>query len=93
MLIDGFTVAVDRIHVHFDNIIVVGDLYYDLTQPAKSEPLRSVFDIFDFSNVIKQPTCFTKNAPPSLVDVILTNRPTLLYNVTNFSTGISDCTI
>ena len=88
--IDEFTVAVDRLHVHFDNIIVVGDLNYDLTQPAKSEPLRSVCDIFDFSNVIKQPTCFTKNAPPSLVDVILTNRPTLLYNVTNFSTGISD---
>ena len=87
---DDFTVALDRIHVHFDNIIVVGDLNYDLTQPAKCEPLRSVCDIFDFSNVVKQPTCFTKNAPPSLVDVILTNRPTLLYNVTNFSSGISD---
>ena len=87
---DDFTVTVDRIHVHFYNIIVVGDLNYDLTQPAKSEPLRSGCDIFDFSNVIKVPTCFTKNARPSLLDVILTNRPTLLYNVTNFSPGISD---
>ena len=41
---DDFTVTVDRIHVNFDNIIVVGDLNYDLTQPAKSEPLRSVCD-------------------------------------------------
>ena len=73
---DDFTVALDRIHVHFDNIIVVGDLNYDLTQPAKREPLRSVCDIFDFINVVKQPTCFTNNAPPSLVDVILTNIPT-----------------
>ena len=29
--VDDFTVAVDRLHVHFDNIIVVGDLNYDLT--------------------------------------------------------------
>ncbi len=33
---------------------------------------------------------FHEECTPSLVDVILTNRPTLLYNVTNFSSGISD---
>ena len=61
--IDDFTVSlwIGYMYTLTISIIVVGDLNYDLTQPAKSEPLRSVCDIFYFSNVIKQPTCFTKN--------------------------------
>ena len=31
-----------------------------------------------------------KDAHPSLLDVILTNRPSLLFNTTNFTCGISD---
>ena len=87
---NDFTVCMDNLHVHFDNIIVIGDLNYDLTVPTKSNALKSVCDVFDLSSLVKKATCFTKNAPPSLIDVILTNRPTLLCHVTNVACGISD---
>ena len=90
IFIDDFTAGVDRLHVHFDNVIVAGDLNYDFKIPQKCQPLQSVCDIFDFTNLITKPTCFTKNAPPSIVDVILTNRPSFLFNITNISRGISD---
>ena len=88
--IDDFTTCIDKVHVHFDNIIVTGDLNYDLVKPDKCQPLHTVCDIFDFTNLNKTPTCFMKDAHPSLLDVILTNRPSLLFNTTNFSCGISD---
>ena len=48
---------------------------------------KTVCDIFDFS---KKPTCFMKNAAPSILDVIQTNRPSLLFNITYLTCSISD---
>ena len=39
----------------------------------RCEPLKNVGDIFDLRCLVKKATCLTKNAPPSLVVVILTN--------------------
>ena len=88
--IDDFITCIDKVHVHFDNIIVIGDLNCELVKPDKSQPLHTVYEIFDYTNLIKTPTCFMKNAPPSLLDVILTNRPSLLFNTTHFTCRISD---
>ena len=52
--------------------------------------LQNVYDIFDFTNLVKSPTCYTKNSNPSLNDVILTNMPNNCMNVKNFNCGISD---
>ena len=90
IFIDDFTAGVDRLHIYFDKVIVAGDLNYDFNIPQKSQPLQSVCDIFDFTNLITKPTCFTKNAPPSIVDVILTNIPSFVFNIINISCGISD---
>jgi hypothetical protein len=48
-------------------------------------------DIFDLSQIVKEPTCFMKNSTPSLVDVILTNKKTMCFNTHNIPTGVSDC--
>ena len=85
-----YTTCIDKVHVHFDNIIVIGDLNYDLFKPNKSQPLHTICDIFDFINLIKTPTCFMKDAHSSLLDVILINRPSILYNTTHFTCGICD---
>ena len=47
--------------------------------------------MFDFINLIKSPTCFTKIFTPSLVDVILTNKSQFCFNTFNFGCGVSDC--
>ena len=78
--IDDFISGTDKLHVYFDNILVAGDLNYDPSKPDKYQPLQTVCDIFYFNNLIKKPICFMKNAPPSILDVILINRLSLLFN-------------
>jgi hypothetical protein len=46
-------------------------------------------DLSDYSNLVKKETCFTKNASPTLIDVILTNKPSHCQNTTNFNWGLS----
>jgi hypothetical protein len=54
------------------------------------EPLICKAIIFDLTNLVKSPTCYTKNSNPSLNDAILSNMPNNCMNVTNFNCGISD---
>jgi hypothetical protein len=40
---------------YYENLIVIGDLNYDLLCTEKS--LDDLCDIFDLTNIIKEPTC------------------------------------
>jgi hypothetical protein len=71
--------------------MVIGDLNYDILTPDKSQVLDDLCDIFDLTNIVKNPTCFMKGYEPSLVDVILTNKNNLCFKTLNFNTGVSDC--
>lgn len=88
---NDFIQTFDQLSVRYDNILILGDLNYNmLLDNSKSTPLNNVCDIFDFSNLIKKATCFTKDALPTLIDVILTNKPNKCQNATNFNCGLSD---
>jgi hypothetical protein len=65
--------------LYYENLIVIGDLNYDLLCTEKSQTLDDLCDIFDLTNIIKEPTCFKKDCNPSLVDVILTNKSRLSF--------------
>ena len=68
----------------------IGDMNYDMLKYDKSIPLTSVCDILDLHNLVKEPTCFTRNASPSRDDVMLSNSPNHCMNVMNFNCGLSD---
>ena len=57
---------------------------------TKGRALRDVCDIFDLQNLIQNSTCFVKGSKPSLVDVILTNKPRNLMKSDQCDTGLSD---
>jgi hypothetical protein len=61
--------------------MVIGDLNYDILTPDKSQVLDDLCDIFDLTNIVKNPTCFMKGYEPSLVDVILTNKNNLWVSI------------
>jgi hypothetical protein len=82
--------TLDRATNLYNNIMVIGDLNSDLLHSDKAKPVSNICDIFDFVNIVKGATCYTKRAPPSLIDVILTNKPRLCYNMCNFNCGVSD---
>jgi hypothetical protein len=87
---EDFIKTCDQITTAYDNFMFIGDLNYDMLVPNKSSPLQNVCDIFDLTDLVKSPTCYTKNSNPSLNDVILTNMTNNCMNVTNFNCGISD---
>ena len=62
----------------------------DCLNPEKRKTLIDKFDSFSFSNLIKDVTCFKKDSKPSLLDVILTNKPNNCASTCNFNCGISD---
>ena len=57
---------------------------------TKNVPLENMKDVFDLTNMVKKPTCHTNIGKPSLVDVILTNRPSACGKICNFPCCISD---
>jgi hypothetical protein len=62
--------------------MVIGDLNYDILTPDKSQVLDDLCDIFDLTNIVKNPTCFMNGYEPSLVDVILNNKNNIIYTLT-----------
>jgi len=87
---NDFIKTCDQITTNYDNFILLGDMNYDMLVSEKSSALTNMCDIFDLHNLVKNPTCFTKQAAPSLNDVILTNTPKQCMNILNFNCGISD---
>ena len=85
-----FNKTFDKILMSYENIIILGDLNYNMMNKDKCVHLQTMCDIFDLENLVKSETCFTKDAPATLLDVILTNKSNLCQNVTNFSIGLTD---
>ena len=64
----------------YENIIIFGDLNFDMLCAEKSQILNDICDIFNLSQLVKGPTCFKKVCNPSLVDVIITNKKNVFLN-------------
>ena len=85
------TALLDSVLMKSSNIILMGDLNYDLLLPnTKGRPLTHLCDIFDLTNIVKKPTCITRTNQ-SLLDVILTTSPRSVLTHGNIDTGLSDC--
>ena len=70
-----------------DNLnVFIGDMNCNMFKPNK---LIDICDIFGLTNVIKDATCF-KGETPTLVDVILTNKPRSFSDSFNIDLGVSD---
>ena len=60
----------------YKNIIVIGDLNIDVSDPNKDRNnyLSDFVDTFSLSNLINRKTCH-KNLSGTAIDIILTNKP------------------
>lgn len=84
------TLGLDILSEKYERNILLGDLNFDMLNTSKSRTLNSICDILYLSNTVKEPTCFSVNSKPSLLDVILTHDTSLAWHTLNFSSGISD---
>ena len=83
------TLGIDKISEHYDIYLVLGDLNFGMLKLSKGNRLNNrCGDVFDFSNMIKEPACFTSGNKHSLVDVILTNSTSYVGKAFNFGCGV-----
>ena len=85
-----FQTTMDKIYMCYQNVILMGDLNFDLLDMTKGKPLQDSCDLFDLKNIVKEPTCFMKDKTPSLMDVILTNKTQSFMKTGQCDTGLSD---
>ena len=88
-----FLLTVPQTFGKYDNIILAGDLNIDELRPCSDSSknyLSDMKDMVSLTKLIKEPTCF-KSQNSTLLDLILTNRPTTFLKSQNFKTGLSDC--
>ena len=78
--------GLDRHLPNYDNVLILGDF--------NSEPndscLENFCQLYGFSNLVNEPTCFKSLENPSCIDLFLTNRPKCFLSTTTIETGISD---
>lgn len=87
---NDFKTTTDMICKKYDNLMITGDLNFNMLDEHKSSALIDTCDIFYLKNLIKKSTCFTRNAKSTLLDVILTNREDKCGKICNFGSGLSD---
>ena len=87
--------SVDMAINKYENIILMGDINVDMSSLNKLNvnyyDVNEFCDIFSLTNLIKQTTCLTPTAKhPSLIDIILTNKPRSFKNSVAIETVLSD---
>ena len=80
------TPILDHYLSKYDNYLLIGDFNSEI----KEESMKEFCDIYNLSNLIKEPTCFKNPLNPSSIDVMLTNRARQFQNSHTVETGLSD---
>ena len=90
-LISEFTNSVgrgiDSYSSKYENLLLIGDFNSEPTEPAMDE----FCELYNLTNLVKEPTCFKNPNNPSLIDLMLANHPRSFQDTSVIETGLSDC--
>ena len=78
--------ALDQFMTTFDNFLILGDFN---SEPSE-ECMNEFCQLYNLKNLIVEPTCFKNPLKPSLIDLILTNKPKNFHQSKVIETGLSD---
>ena len=81
---NGFTI--DSYLGKYDKILFMGDFNCEMTEQA----MQIFCDTYNFTNLIKSPTCFKNPKHPSCIDLMLTNMSKSFISTQVLDTGLSD---
>ena len=74
---------------HITTAFVIGDMTINMMNDRDSLWLCNTMETHGLTNIVNDPTCF-KADNPSLIDMILTNKPRRVADTLNAGTGLSD---
>ena len=83
--LDSLTKIIYYYSLDFENFIIIGDFNEDIS----NSNMNFFLSVHSLKSLISSPTCF-KSADGRCIDLILTNKPNLLFNTGTCETGISD---
>ena len=87
---EDMTTSLTKEMSNYENIIVMGDFDIDIKcKGVGSNNLSDLCDLFHLTNIVKSGTCFTKTRT-SLIDLILTNKPSSFNTTLVTETSLSD---
>ena len=87
-IIEVLEYLIDKCRQNANNILLFGDLNINMMNPNNC--LKPVFDVLGVKNLVTLPTCFKSNEH-TLIDLLVTNVPKRLQNVTCIDCELSDC--
>ena len=83
---ENFCNITDRLLAKYDDLVFIFD---GNLCPKKSTTIQDLCDIYDLTNLIKDPTCH-KGPTPTLIDVLLVTNPKRYISVLNGEFCLSD---
>ena len=87
-MISALSNIMDKCLAECEMVVLFGDLNINLLKP--NHELVDLMESYNLKNIIKGATCFKSINNPSLIDVILTNKPKSLAGHLNCHIGMSD---
>jgi len=70
-----------------NNFIITGD--FNVNMMSNKNVLSEILDVHGVKNMVSKPTCF-KSEISTLIDLVITNVPKRLQNVSCIDVGLSD---
>ena len=70
----------------YDNLLIIGDFNSEITESN----LNEFCSLYNFKNLVKEPTCYKSLEKPSCIDLILTNNPKSFQDTMVIESGLSD---
>ena len=74
--------AIYKFMVNYENMIILGDINVNTSE----EIMKDFCQMYNFRNLINEPTCFKNANNPSSIDAILTNRQSCFHDSTTIRT-------
>ena len=84
--LNKLTTNIDYYLNRCDNLLLLGDFNLQTNEPAMKEFCKS----YNLSSLINEPTCYKNPKHPSIIDLILSNRPRSFQGSQTIETGLSD---
>ena len=73
--VDALRRELDIHSSNYENVLLLGDLNAEMTDPSLKEFCNS----YSLQNLIKKKTGFKNPGNPKVIDLLLTNRPTIFW--------------
>ena len=77
---------IDRYVHKYDNLFIMGDFNSD---PSEIK-IYEFCSLYNFKNLVHDPTCYKNYRNPTCIDLMLTNQMTYFQNTRAIETGLSD---